>query len=139
VNTSRAKWMCVNSSAMDGLPSIALAYSPLQEEGAELATLPEDRVAEGSDWAKVSGRWTSHIDKHIALLERLRARSHPMHRVWLPFTGPMPARNGGDRAASLGSCPRYWVSDPRRSSPEGAPRDLAPQEIASDPTGFRHT
>src|SRR6059036_308706 len=28
IGTSRTKWMCVNNSAMDGLPAIALASSP---------------------------------------------------------------------------------------------------------------
>jgi hypothetical protein len=36
---------------------------------AELAKLPENRVPERSDWAKISASWTKRIDE----LERLRA------------------------------------------------------------------
>src|SRR5260370_14989308 len=45
----------------------------LDEIGEELAKLPENRVPERSDWAKLSGRWTSRIDERIAELERPRA------------------------------------------------------------------
>ena len=44
----------------------------LDEVGAALAKLPRDRVPEGSDWAKLSGGWTSRIDQRIAELQRLR-------------------------------------------------------------------
>src|SRR5436189_1252809 len=39
----------------------------LDEVAAELAKLPEGHVPEGSDWAKLSARWASRIDDHIAL------------------------------------------------------------------------
>src|SRR5215510_11599804 len=45
----------------------------LDDIAAELAKLPEGRVPEGSDWAKLSTGWTSRIDERIAELERLRA------------------------------------------------------------------
>ena len=45
----------------------------LEEVGVELAKLPENRVPERSDWAKLSGSWTKRIDERIAELERLRA------------------------------------------------------------------
>src|SRR5712691_6082140 len=38
----------------------------LEEVCAELAKLPQNRVPERSDWAKLSGRWTSRIDERIA-------------------------------------------------------------------------
>jgi MerR family redox-sensitive transcriptional activator SoxR len=44
----------------------------LEEIAAELAKLPEGRVPEGSDWARLSRGWTSRIDGRIALLNRLR-------------------------------------------------------------------
>jgi len=44
----------------------------LDDIAAELAKLPEGRVPEGSDWAKLSTGWTSRIDERIAELERLR-------------------------------------------------------------------
>ena len=45
----------------------------LEEVGAELAKLPENRVPERTDWAKISASWTKRIDERIAELERLRA------------------------------------------------------------------
>src|SRR5882724_2173012 len=45
----------------------------LDEVAAELAKLPEGRVPEGKDWAKLSGGWTGRIDERIAELQRLRA------------------------------------------------------------------
>src|ERR1700746_3948056 len=45
----------------------------LDEIGTELARLPENRVPQSSDWARLSGSWTQRIDERIAELERLRA------------------------------------------------------------------
>src|SRR5882724_11625481 len=45
----------------------------LEEIGAELAKLPDNRVPQRSDWARLSGSWTRRIDERIAELERLRA------------------------------------------------------------------
>src|SRR5918912_3156439 len=44
----------------------------LDEVAAELKKLPESRIPEGSDWAKLSRNWTDRIDDQIALLHRLR-------------------------------------------------------------------
>src|SRR5262245_51676714 len=44
----------------------------LDEVAAELAKLPEGRVPEGRDWAKLSSSWTDRIDERIAELQRLR-------------------------------------------------------------------
>src|ERR1700756_5058855 len=45
----------------------------LDEIGAELARLPDNRVPQRSDWARLSASWTRRIDERIAELERLRA------------------------------------------------------------------
>src|SRR6059036_2019342 len=45
----------------------------LEEVRTALAKLPQERVPEGSDWAKLSVGWTSRIDERIAELQRLRA------------------------------------------------------------------
>src|ERR1700747_1081664 len=45
----------------------------LDEIGAELSRLPDNRVPESSDWAKLSARWTRRVNERIAELERLRA------------------------------------------------------------------
>src|SRR3981081_348894 len=45
----------------------------LDEVAVELAKLPDNRVPQRSDWARLSGSWTRRIDERIAELERLRA------------------------------------------------------------------
>jgi MerR family redox-sensitive transcriptional activator SoxR len=87
----------------------------LEEVGAELAKLPENRVPERSDWAKISGSWTRRIDDKIAELERLReGLTHCIGCGCLSLTECQLA-NPGDQAGRLGSGPRYWIGDKRRS------------------------
>src|SRR3984957_15820822 len=45
----------------------------LEEIGAELAKLPDDRTPTRADWSRMSGAWTKRIDQKIAELQRLRA------------------------------------------------------------------
>jgi MerR family redox-sensitive transcriptional activator SoxR len=45
----------------------------LEEVGAELAKLFDDRVPTRADWAKLSQRWSERIDERIAELERLKS------------------------------------------------------------------
>jgi MerR family transcriptional regulator, redox-sensitive transcriptional activator SoxR len=87
----------------------------LDEIAAELAKLPEGRVPEGSDWAKLSASWTSRIDERIAELERLRAGLTGCIGCGCLSLGRCKLANPGDRAAHLGPGPRYWVRDARRS------------------------
>ena len=63
----------------------------LTEVGAELAKLPQNRVPERADWAKLSGGWTRRIDERIAELERLRDGPRAVHRVRLPVAAAVPA------------------------------------------------
>src|SRR5512132_853246 len=44
----------------------------LDEISVELAKLPNNRVPERADWAKLSAAWTRRIDEQIAELQRLR-------------------------------------------------------------------
>lgn len=87
----------------------------LDEIATELAQLPEGRVPEGSDWAKLSASWTSRIDERIAELERLRAGLTGCIGCGCLSLNRCKLANPGDRAARLGPGPRYWVSDARRS------------------------
>lgn len=87
----------------------------LEEVGAELAKLPENRVPERSDWAKLSAGWTRRIDERIAELERLRAGlTHCIGCGCLSMQECQFA-NPADSAGALGSGPRYWIGDKRRS------------------------
>ena len=86
----------------------------LEEVAAELAKLPEERIPEGSDWAKLSQGWTARIDEQIALLHRLRESLTGCIGCGCLSLDRCQLANPGDRAARLGPGPRYWVSDPRR-------------------------
>jgi MerR family redox-sensitive transcriptional activator SoxR len=87
----------------------------LGEIAKELAKLPDGRVPEGSDWAKLSAGWTSRIDERIAALERLRAGLTGCIGCGCLSLGRCQLANPGDRAARLGPGPRNWVSDAGRS------------------------
>jgi MerR family redox-sensitive transcriptional activator SoxR len=88
----------------------------LEEVAIELAKLPQGRIPEGSDWGKISGGWTSRIDKRIAFLNRLRASLTECIGCGCLSLDRCQLANPGDRAARLGPGPRYWVSDSRRAN-----------------------
>jgi MerR family redox-sensitive transcriptional activator SoxR len=88
----------------------------LEEVGTALAKLPQDRVPEGSDWAKLSVGWTSRIDERIAELQRLRAGLTQCIGCGCLSLDRCKLANPSDRAARYGPGPRYWVSDLRRST-----------------------
>jgi MerR family redox-sensitive transcriptional activator SoxR len=87
----------------------------LEEVGTALAKLPQDRVPEGSDWAKLSVSWTSRVDERIAELQRLRAGLTQCIGCGCLSLDRCKLANPSDRAARYGPGPHYWVSDPRRS------------------------
>ena len=88
----------------------------LDEVGAELAKLPDGRVPEGRDWAKLSGRWSERIDERIAELQRLRAGLTECIGCGCLSLSNCQFANAADRIASRGPGPRYWIDDKRRSS-----------------------
>ena len=46
----------------------------LEEVGLELARLPDTRVPQSAEWARLSSHWVGRIDTRIEELQRLRAR-----------------------------------------------------------------
>jgi MerR family transcriptional regulator, redox-sensitive transcriptional activator SoxR len=81
----------------------------LTEVGAELARLPQNRVPERADWAKLSGTWTKRINQRIAELERLReGLGHCIGCGCLSLQHCRLA-NPEDRAGRAGPGPRYWI------------------------------
>jgi MerR family redox-sensitive transcriptional activator SoxR len=85
----------------------------LEEVGAELAKLPENRVPDRSDWAKLSSSWTARIDERIAELERLREGLDQCIGCGCLSLDRCKLANPEDRAGRSGPGPRYWVGDPR--------------------------
>jgi MerR family redox-sensitive transcriptional activator SoxR len=87
----------------------------LEEVGAELKKLPNNRVPERSDWAKLSRSWTRRIDERIAELERLRSGLTECIGCGCLSLNQCQLSNPDDRAGRRGAGPRYWIGDRRRS------------------------
>ena len=82
----------------------------LEEVRQELARLPKHHVPERSDWAKLSGRWTSRIRERIAELERLEAGLSECIGCGCLSLDRCQFANPGDRAGRKGPGPRYWIA-----------------------------
>jgi MerR family transcriptional regulator, redox-sensitive transcriptional activator SoxR len=82
----------------------------LDEIAAELVKLPQNRVPESADWAKLSAGWTKRIDERIAELQRLR--NGPTQCIGCGCLSLQTCQfaNPEDRAARAGPGPRYWIS-----------------------------
>jgi MerR family transcriptional regulator, redox-sensitive transcriptional activator SoxR len=85
----------------------------LEEIAAELTKLPADRAPTRRDWARLSSQWTGRIEERIAELERLKAGLTECIGCGCLSLDRCRLANPGDRAAGLGSGPRYWIGDPR--------------------------
>jgi MerR family redox-sensitive transcriptional activator SoxR len=83
----------------------------LDEIGQELAKLPPDRAPDRRDWARLSKGWSARIDDRIAELERLKHGLTECIGCGCLSLERCQLANPGDRAASLGPGPRYWVGD----------------------------
>jgi MerR family transcriptional regulator, redox-sensitive transcriptional activator SoxR len=88
----------------------------LDEVGAELAKLPQNRVPERSDWAKLSDSWTRRIDERIAELQRLRAGLTECIGCGCLSLDRCQLANPGDRAARRGPGARYWLAERPRQT-----------------------
>jgi MerR family redox-sensitive transcriptional activator SoxR len=84
----------------------------LDEIGAELARLPENRAPTRRDWSRLSSAWTARIDARIAELQRLKAGLTECIGCGCLSLDRCQLANPGDRAAGRGAGPRYWVGDP---------------------------
>jgi MerR family redox-sensitive transcriptional activator SoxR len=83
----------------------------LDEIGAELAKLPPERVPDRRDWSRLARQWTARIDQRIAELERLRLGLTECIGCGCLSLDRCRLANPDDRAARLGSGPRYWAGD----------------------------
>jgi MerR family redox-sensitive transcriptional activator SoxR len=87
----------------------------LEEIRDELAKLPQNRVPERADWAKLSASWSKRIRERIAELERLEAGLTECIGCGCLSLDRCQFANPGDRVARQGPGPRAWVS-PRQWS-----------------------
>ena len=81
----------------------------LDEIGAELARLPENRVPQRADWERISASWTRRIDARIAELERLRAGLTRCIGCGCLSLKQCHLSNPADAAARLGPGPRFLL------------------------------
>jgi MerR family redox-sensitive transcriptional activator SoxR len=86
----------------------------LDEVAVELAKLPDNRVPNRTDWARLSGSWTRKLDERIAELERLRAGLTQCIGCGCLSLKLCQLANPADAAAGLGPGPRYLLSNVRR-------------------------
>jgi MerR family redox-sensitive transcriptional activator SoxR len=86
----------------------------LEEIRAELARLPRNRAPERTDWATLSGGWTTRIDDRIAELQRLKVGLTECIGCGCLSLDRCQFANPGDRAARRGAGPRYWIQSSRR-------------------------
>jgi len=85
----------------------------LEEIRDELHELPDGRVPNRRDWARLSSAWSTRIDARIAELERLRAGLAECIGCGCLSLDRCAYANPGDRAGAAGPGPRYWIGDPR--------------------------
>lgn len=86
----------------------------LDEVAVELAKLPDNRVPQRADWARLSGSWTRKIDERIAELERLRAGLTQCIGCGCLSLKQCQLANPADAASGLGPGPRYLLGNSRR-------------------------
>jgi MerR family transcriptional regulator, redox-sensitive transcriptional activator SoxR len=84
----------------------------LEEIAAELAKLPPQGAPKRKDWSRLSATWSTRIDERIAELERLKGSLTECIGCGCLSLDRCKLSNPDDRAARLGSGPRYWLGDP---------------------------
>jgi MerR family redox-sensitive transcriptional activator SoxR len=77
----------------------------------ELASLPNGRAPDKSDWQSISGRLRSTLDERIAMLERTRDKLDGCIGCGCLSLENCALYNPGDRAARAGPGPRFLLGD----------------------------
>lgn len=91
----------------------------LEEIAEALENLPADRAPSKADWARLSQGWQERLDERIRLLEGLRDGLTTCIGCGCLSLATCRLSNPDDRAAALGSGPRYLLGD--SSEAIGAP------------------
>jgi MerR family redox-sensitive transcriptional activator SoxR len=82
-----------------------------------MATLPDDRTPDRSDWARLSRRWRHRLDERIADLERLRDDLSKCIGCGCLSLARCSLYNRGDRIAPSGPGAPYLRGTPRIAQP----------------------
>ena len=85
----------------------------LEEIGAELAKLPQNRVPERADWAKLSRAGRSGSTSASPSSSACGPASPQCIGCGCLSLQQCQFANPGDRASRLGPGPRYWIGDKR--------------------------
>jgi MerR family transcriptional regulator, redox-sensitive transcriptional activator SoxR len=85
----------------------------LEEIRTALDTLPSARTPTTEDWTRLSQSWRFRLDQRIADLNRLRDELDQCIGCGCLSLKTCTLYNPGDRAAALGTGPRYLWGDPR--------------------------
>ena len=83
----------------------------LAEIEAELRTLPDGRSPTRADWARISGRIRSRLDRQIRFLEQTRDRLDGCIGCGCLSLDSCGLYNPADRAAGAGAGPRYLLGN----------------------------
>jgi MerR family redox-sensitive transcriptional activator SoxR len=82
----------------------------LEEISGELSKLPANHAPTRRDWSRLSRTWSRRIDDRIAELQRLKIGLTECIGCGCLSLDRCRLANPGDRAASAGPGPRYWIS-----------------------------
>lgn len=85
----------------------------LSEVSEALASLPDGRTPTSKDWAKLARTWQPRLDEQIAILTRLRNELDGCIGCGCLSLSSCGLWNPDDAAATLGTGPRYLLSDER--------------------------
>ena len=85
----------------------------LEEIRTALDTLPSARTPTTADWTRLSQTWRSRLDRRIAEMTRLRDELDQCIGCGCLSLQTCNLYNPGDRAAALGTGPRYLWGDSR--------------------------
>lgn len=84
---------------------------PLARIREALATLPQRRTPNASDWARLSAGWRAELESRIAQLIRLRDRLDSCIGCGCLSLRKCPLRNPGDELGRRGPGPRYLLEE----------------------------
>ena len=90
---------------------------PLSVIGSVLAFLPEGVPPTREFWVRASECWSEEINARIERMERMRDRFTECIGCGCLSLDRCQILNAKDRAASLGTGPRYWLGDEPPDAP----------------------
>lgn len=85
----------------------------LAEVSEALASLPDGRTPTSKDWATLARTWQPRLDEQIAILTRLRDELDGCIGCGCLSLSSCSLWNPDDAASTLGTGPRYLLSDER--------------------------